>query len=231
MAKSPVASTPTTRSAAGASNDPFSFDGFGDDEPEGCDAPHVWVRLPADERPEGLDFIADDGNGRPVVVGGTDAAAEGRVIGAPGLVKARLPVESESGQPWMDSDALATAVAERIVAHLAEHRADPGSMRIEAGRPSDPKPVAVTAAEGPPAKFMKIAAYARRTGYSVRTIENFLIEGLPTVGERRLRRVDVEAADEWIRGRVVRDREGRDAVEEEAREDARRGGRARRRRG
>ncbi|MGO9000318.1 MAG: hypothetical protein ACLQVI_43890 [Polyangiaceae bacterium] len=73
-------------------------------------------------------------------------------------------------------------------------------------------------------KFMKIAAYAARTGYSTRTIETFIGEGLPTVGERLLRRVDVEPADEWIRTQATRERDDQDAIIEEAREDARRAG-------
>jgi hypothetical protein len=225
VTKSPIASTSTTRSAAGGGNDPFSFDGFGDDEPEGPDAPHVWVRLPADERPEGVDFIADDGHGRPVLVGETDGALAGRPPASPGLVKARLPVER-----WMDDDSIATAVAARIVAQLAKHSADPGSAPLEAGRPSDARPVAMPA-EAPAAEFMKIADYARRTGYSVRTIENFLVDGLPTVGERRLRRVDVEPADECIRTRAARELDHQDAFEREVRDNARRGRSARSRRG
>jgi hypothetical protein len=77
---------------------------------------------------------------------------------------------------------------------------------------------------------MKIKEYAARTGYSQRTIENFMTEGLPTVGEHRLRRVDVEPADEWIRNRAASDRDERDGFEREVRDDARRGGSQRRRR-
>jgi hypothetical protein len=83
----------------------------------------------------------------------------------------------------------------------------------------------------PPPTFMKIREYAARTGYSKRTIENFMDEGLPTVGKGRLRRVDVEPADEWIRNRAAREQDEQDAVEKEAREDARRGSQSRRRRG
>jgi hypothetical protein len=89
-------------------------------------------------------------------------------------------------------------------------------------------PVAATAdssgAATAPARFMKVKAYAARVGYSQRTIENFIDEGLPTVGQRRLLRIDVEPADEWIRTLKARRRGQRDAVEEEAREDARRQG-------
>jgi phage terminase Nu1 subunit (DNA packaging protein) len=71
-------------------------------------------------------------------------------------------------------------------------------------------------------KFMKAKEYAARVGYSVRTIENFIGEGLPTVGKGRLRRVDVEPADEWIRNRAAREDDEQDAVAQEARVDARR---------
>jgi hypothetical protein len=76
-----------------------------------------------------------------------------------------------------------------------------------------------------PPKFMKVADYAAHTGYSKRTIENFVREGLPTVGKRRLLRIDVEPADKWIRGRAAREDDEQDAVEQEARDDARRGSR------
>jgi hypothetical protein len=95
------------------------------------------------------------------------------------------------------------------------------STRVPEEKPADPS------RSNPPApKFMKIKEYAARTGYSPRTIEYFMDEGLPTVGEHRLRRVDVEPADEWIRGRAARVQDERTAIEDDAREDARRRGTA-----
>lgn len=61
-----------------------------------------------------------------------------------------------------------------------------------------------------------------RRSYSQRTIENFIDEGLPTVAQRRLLRVDVEPADEWIRTLKARRQRGHDDIEDHARRDARR---------
>jgi hypothetical protein len=228
VAKSPVASAPTDRSEAGRSNDPFSFDGFGEEEPEGPDAPHVWVRLPADERPEGTDVIFDD-HGRPVVVGTADAVAPGRVPRAPGLVKTGSR-RSEDRDPTFDPEVFAAAVAERVVMRLTDQRVEVLRGRPDTGAMSNMTAVPGAAGpEAPPSKFMKVASYAARTGYSTRTIETFITEGLPTVGQRRLRRVDVEPADEWIRNRAAHERDDQDSVEREARDDARRGRSARRR--
>jgi hypothetical protein len=113
VTKSPIASTSTTRSAAGGGNDPFSFDGFGDDEPEGPDAPHVWVRLRANERPEGADFIVDDGHGRP-------RAVEGRAVANP------VPLHRGS----VDVNALADAVATRLQAVVRQPRMLPTSRYV-----------------------------------------------------------------------------------------------------
>jgi hypothetical protein len=82
----------------------------------------------------------------------------------------------------------------------------------------------------PAPKFMRVKTYAARTGYSQRTIENFMTDGLPTVGEHRLRRVDVELADEWIRNRAARDQGEQDDFEREVRDDARHEGARRRHR-
>jgi hypothetical protein len=133
----------------------------------------------------------------------------------------------------LDADVLAATVADRVVERLAEQRRAPTQEPRPARKPSmapagpDVGPASVSAG-GPPSdlsatqKFMKIAAYATRTGYSTRTIETFIGEGLPTVGERRLRRVDVEPADEWIRTQAPRERDAQDAIIDEARKDARR---------
>jgi hypothetical protein len=47
--------------------------------------------------------------------------------------------------------------------------------------------------------FMSVGAYAERIGVSLRSAWNLVREGLPTVGKGRLRRVDVAAADAWMR--------------------------------
>ena len=89
---------------------------------------------------------------------------------------------------------------------------------------ANPPPLGLPAPE-----FMKVDEYATRVGYSPRTIANFIREGLPTVGRRRLLRIDVEAADEWIRTLRARRQEARDSIAQEAREAARRPSRPRRR--
>jgi hypothetical protein len=210
------ARTSTVRDVSIGADLDIGESGAADGPPEPA---YVWVKYPADELPaaDGLEYVGADGEGAPVGVA--------RSSGLPGLAKARSTGEAASR--GVDADAIAAAVAEQVIAHLAEHRVENRAFPIVAGWASDAKPIAVTPG-APPVKFMKIADYARRTGYSVRTVENFLVEGLPSVGERRLRRVDVEAADEWIRGRAARDQADHDAFEEDARRDARRGGRARR---
>jgi hypothetical protein len=61
---------------------------------------------------------------------------------------------------------------------------------------------------------MTMADYARRTAYAKRTIEKFLSMGMPSVGKGRLRRIPVEAADEWLRTSMAVDEV---AIEAEAR--------------
>jgi len=102
------------------------------------------------------------------------------------------------------------------------------------GPPVAPAESVSVAASPPPLglpapEFMKVDEYATRVGYSPRTIANFIREGLPTVGRRRLLRIDVEAADEWIRTLRARRQEARDSIAQEAREAARRPSRPRRR--
>ena len=146
-----------------------------------------------------------------------------------GLVGPRTPRATAP----LDAEALAATVAERVVERLAEQRRAPTQESPPAWKPSmapagpdvGPASSSATASQ----KFMKVATYAARTGYSARTIETFITEGLPTVGQRRLRRVDVEPADEWIRNRAARERDDQDSVEREARDDARRGRSARKR--
>lgn len=70
-------------------------------------------------------------------------------------------------------------------------------------------------------KGLSIAAFGARWGYSERTVWTFVERGLPTVMAGRLRRVDVDAADDWIRQQRLRE----DDIETAARADARSRGR------
>jgi excisionase family DNA binding protein len=65
--------------------------------------------------------------------------------------------------------------------------------------------------------------YAKRVGYSKRTIEKFVARGMPSVGKGRLRRIPIAQADEWIRTTVESDDV---AIESEARAVARAGRKA-----
>lgn len=61
---------------------------------------------------------------------------------------------------------------------------------------------APVAAAPPPSDeptFMKVAAYAKKRGYARSTIQKYLDAGMPSVPGRGGRRVDVRAADAWIR--------------------------------
>lgn len=61
-----------------------------------------------------------------------------------------------------------------------------------------PRPTPPTTTSEDPV-FMKVAQYAKRRGYSRSTIQLYLKQGMPSVNGRGGRRVDVRAADEWIR--------------------------------
>lgn len=79
--------------------------------------------------------------------------------------------------------------------------------------------------EPPTALYLRARAYAERIAVSERTVWSMIARGLPTIGEGRSRRVDVMAADGWLRqqpGKVD------DAVERSARQSARRAANARR---
>jgi hypothetical protein len=49
------------------------------------------------------------------------------------------------------------------------------------------------------ALYMTVRDFAHRVAVSERTVWNLVAKGLPTVGQKRGRRVDVESADEWLR--------------------------------
>ena len=61
-------------------------------------------------------------------------------------------------------------------------------------QPAQPQPP-------PPSEplFMKVSAYAKTRGFARSTIQEYLDAGLPCVAGRGGRRVDVRAADAWIR--------------------------------
>jgi len=71
-------------------------------------------------------------------------------------------------------------------AFVQELRGLLGGHVVQRTEPSDPV-------------FMKIGAYAKSRGYSRSTIQEYLNAGMPHVGGRGGRRVDVRAADEWIK--------------------------------
>jgi hypothetical protein len=139
----------------------------------------------------------------------------------------------------VERDRLADSVAARVVAALVGQGRDAvetealGASLLESV-PAAHVPMPFAKGTSPQTEpgtepvFMKLAEYAGRVGYSVRTIANFVDDGLPTVGGGRLRRVDVAAGDEWIRALAARRREARDQIEADAHEDARRGRTSRR---
>ena len=51
----------------------------------------------------------------------------------------------------------------------------------------------------PTAMFATVANYAHRVGFSRRSIENMIRDGLPTIGVGSGLRIDVERADAWVR--------------------------------
>jgi hypothetical protein len=69
----------------------------------------------------------------------------------------------------------------------------------------------------PEAQFVRVAEYAKRLNLSERHGWSLVSLGLPTIGTGKARRVDVRAADQWLREQPARV-EG--AVERRARADA-----------
>jgi hypothetical protein len=55
----------------------------------------------------------------------------------------------------------------------------------------------------PVVRYARIREYATRVGFSVRTLHDLIGQGLPTIGEGKLRRVEVAAADAWIAARLA----------------------------
>lgn len=73
--------------------------------------------------------------------------------------------------------------------------------------------------DGSEPKWVTIAAFAKRTGFSRRTIERYLKSGLPAEGNGPARRIDVERADAWLR--IELGRKAGDPISEEAEAAAR----------
>ncbi len=53
--------------------------------------------------------------------------------------------------------------------------------------------------------FMTRVAYAERVSVSARTLDTLIGRGLPCIGRGRLLRVDVAAADRWLREHLAED--------------------------
>jgi hypothetical protein len=70
--------------------------------------------------------------------------------------------------------------------------------------------------------YLRVADYAKRVSLSERTVWNFIVQGLPTIGTGRTRRVAVADADAWLRDRRETVDDG---VERQARAAARRAAR------
>ncbi len=69
-------------------------------------------------------------------------------------------------------------------------------------------PLAPKAVDEP--RYLTISAYAKRVGWSRSTVQTWVRAGLPTVDGRGGARVDVRAADEWIKlGGIARSTGGR----------------------
>lgn len=103
----------------------------------------------------------------------------------------------------LDLDSILDALAERVAAKLPRP-AEP-SMRLA---------------------FLTRTNFAKRVDLSPRTIDTLIGRGLPCIGKGRLLRVDVTAADAWLRAHLAEDPPADDdPVAALARRNATRGGR------
>lgn len=98
-----------------------------------------------------------------------------------------------------------------------------GAWLSEQGPPQHPEPQQRTRnrrklPRPPDAVLMSLDDFAATVGFSRRKIEQFVAEGMPTVGDRRSRRVVVKAAQDWVIQRLQDD--GSDVLHR-ARADAR----------
>jgi excisionase family DNA binding protein len=69
--------------------------------------------------------------------------------------------------------------------------------------------------------YLATARYAARLGVSRWTVARLVRDGLPTVGRGRLRRVDVAAADAWLKRRDTSGETAIGGIEQRARRAAR----------
>ncbi len=127
----------------------------------------------------------------------------------PVLARSSLPEPARAARPVNNqgeaidelADVLADKVAERLLPRLL------AALDQRSDDANDPL-------------FVRVPAYAERTGVSERKMWDLVAKGLPTIGAGRARRVDVRAADEWLRAQAALD--VNDALERRARLDARR---------
>lgn len=120
------------------------------------------------------------------------------------------------------TSALANEIADALIARLKDDPSTARALRDALGVDEAP------ADDGP--KWQKLDQYAKRTGFSRRTIERFIARGLPCEGKNAGRRVDVERADAWLRVNLGK-AEGADEAEAAARGalDAAKGSKGKRR--
>ena len=112
-----------------------------------------------------------------------------------------------------------------LVSSLRAKALDAGIMLSVPSTPTNaPSPSAEVAAGAVTPTFMKVKEYAEYRGFSKRTIEMRLRDGMPIEGQGRYRRVNVKKADEWFEQRgqsaYVADAEKSAKLEEQARKDA-----------
>jgi hypothetical protein len=108
---------------------------------------------------------------------------------------------------------------------IAEQRAtvgDPETERalVSGGSAVPSKPTRRSRKRVPPstAALMTLEDFAATVGFSKRKVEQFVAEGMPTVGDYRSRRVLVTEAQEWV---IQRLRDDQSEVVHRARADAR----------
>lgn len=120
-------------------------------------------------------------DGYPIYIGypsWDDAVAHAKVLVAATQTES-VPVETKD---------LAEEVADRVV--------EKTMGRKDGKRKEGPSP---------DARLMTIEDFASTVGFGKRKVEQFVAEGMPTVGDRRSRRVLVKEAQEWVIRRLQDD--------------------------